>query len=89
MSLARPLSVLGLSCAFTGSAVAYVHWVQNKDQQTMKENVFRDIAMEKLEKETEKRAKDRVNGNSVEVDTNSNSCETGLCDLKQSRIKED
>lgn len=31
MSLRKPLTVFALSCAFTISAVAYVHWAQEND----------------------------------------------------------
>mmetsp|Transcript_11731 Transcript_11731/g.13498 ORF Transcript_11731/g.13498 Transcript_11731/m.13498 type:complete len:81 (+) Transcript_11731:164-406(+) len=77
-SLAKPITVLAFSCAFTAASVAYVHWAQVNDQETMKQNVLRDIAIEKLNER-------KANGGTNSADN----CETGLCDLKQSRIKDE
>lgn len=72
MTLTKALSVLVGTCVASAATVGYVHYIQVSDTEAMKENVKRDILLEELKKH-----KNSEQGGE---------CESGLCDLKTSRI---
>jgi len=76
----RAWATLGASCAFTACTVVYVHWAQENDRVTMHRNVVLDIEREQAEKAL-------LQATGASPQDAPAECESGICDLKSSRMK--
>lgn len=75
--LTKPLIVFIGSCGISGGIIWFVHYNEERNIKRMKQNVYNDIAEEL-----------RTKYENDQLEKNNGKCESGICDLKTSRIIE-
>lgn len=81
MSLKLPLFVLASAIIGTGGTIWYVHYGVEKNNESMKQNVLRDIEMEEIKK----KIIEYKSANGI-VSVEESNCEDGICELRTSKI---